>query len=520
MGKKYSVLRSAAALTAANIIVKITGLFYKIPIQRLIGDAGMGYFNIAYNIYTWFYILTTAGLPIAVSVCVSRAISCGRRDRCGALFKVSLISFSSVGASFSLIMIVFCRSLAEMSSVRYAYPCIAAIAPAVFFACITASVRGYYQGHGIMWVSAVSLIIEALGKAISGTLLAFYSSRNGAPVFVTAAYAISGVSIGSFASSLFCVTVKSFYKKTQAAREQKEKNVLPELLKTAIPVSASSSVMNLSALIDVFAAPSSLIRTGYTQQQAAEIYGNYSTLCLSFINLPMVFIYPICSAALPAMTAAISDNDRKKADLLARDAIKGALAVTMPCAVGLGVMSYQCLSLVFPFQSAYLAAPMLTALAPYAVLCALLSVSDTMLQACGKASRTLISMTLSAAVKFSSYLLLFRLSFVGRLAIPVGTCLGCLCAVMLNMIFCSYDYGIKRLIPLFIKPAFCASLCGITSYAVYGYLSLYLPDTISAVISIASSAVIYLISIYLSGYLSKDQIKNAIRSKGIKNDGF
>jgi stage V sporulation protein B len=66
-------MSGVAALTVSTIIVKVIGVLYKIPMLKLLGDEGMGYFNSAYEIYSLFYILATAGLPVAVSILVAES---------------------------------------------------------------------------------------------------------------------------------------------------------------------------------------------------------------------------------------------------------------------------------------------------------------------------------------------------------------------------------------------------------------------------------------------------------------
>ena len=98
MMKKSSVITGAAVLFAANIVVKITGVIFKIPVQRIIGDTGMGYFNVAYSIYIWFYLICTAGLPVAVSICVARAAAEENHGKCDSardLIIESLLIFES-----------------------------------------------------------------------------------------------------------------------------------------------------------------------------------------------------------------------------------------------------------------------------------------------------------------------------------------------------------------------------------------------------------------------------------------
>ena len=83
---KRKFFSGVAILTLATIVVKVIGLLYKIPMMKILGEEGMGYFNSAYEIYTFFYILATAGLPVAVSILISenlenKRFSAGRSDR-------------------------------------------------------------------------------------------------------------------------------------------------------------------------------------------------------------------------------------------------------------------------------------------------------------------------------------------------------------------------------------------------------------------------------------------------------
>ena len=478
----------------------------------------MGYFNVAYNIYIWFYLISTSGLPVAVSVCVARALAEGREDKCGGIFKTSVIAFSSLGAVFAASMIIFCKGLSSVSGIYESYLCIAVIAPSVFAACISSAVRGYYQGHGIMWVTASSQVIESAGKAVFGIVFAYISVKAGNELYVTSAYAISGITLGTVLSALFCLFIKSFYKKPVKCATGRDENALPQILKIALPVTMSSSVMNLSSLSDVFIAPSRLISIGYTPSQATEIFGNYSTLCLSFANLPAAFIYPLTSAALPALSYAYASKDKEKANELAKNTLKTALLISLPCAVGLGVLSYRVLSVIFPENSSVLAAPMLTVLSPSVVLCALLAVTDTLLQSCGKPSYPVISMLFGSGVKILSLFLLFKIDSVGRLAIPLGTCLCYLSALIFNIKFAKKYFSISNISALFIKPAFCSALLGIFAYSACGYLSKYLQGKTLSMVSVTLSAAVYMISVFISGYISpKTILKEIIKFKENKN---
>jgi stage V sporulation protein B len=507
---KNKIVSGAFTLFVAGAVVKILGLVFKIPIQYLIGDTGMGYFNIAYNIYAWFYIVSNAGLPVSVSISVARADAAGDRARCALIFRSAVTVFSAAGLLCSLSMLIFNGALASASSVYAAKYCIAAIAPAVFFGCISSAVRGYYQGFGIMWPSAVSQIAEALGKLAFGLIFAYISSDCGDAPYITAAYTVFGVSCGSALSALFCITVKCIYKRYRPDRRcVLQKNVIKELIKTAIPVTVSSAVMNLTGLIDVFSAPSRLMKIGYTELQSTEIFGNYTTLAVPMMNLPLIFVYPITNALLPAIAAGCAASDRKKTVDLISSLYRSVITVSLPCAVGLSVMAGPILSLIFAESSASLASPMLTVLAPASALSALLAASDTVLSAKGKAHLTIFSMIAGSVVKFLSTM--FLTAFIGRLAVPLGTCLCYLTAVMSNLILSrersiGFDFG------AFIKPVTACALCGITAYYTYELLCLKFDPDVSCILSIPAAAAVYFITLYLCGFF-KNGLLTGINDK-------
>lgn len=516
MRKNSGILSGAMALFAANAAVKLMGMIYKIPLQRILTDAGMGYFSAAYNVYAWFYVLSTAGLPVAVSVCVARARAEKRYGLCGRIYRVSLFAFSVVGAVFSALMLLFCRRFASLASLDGAYLCIAAISPCVLFSCVSASVRGYYQGHGIMWVTAVSQLIEATGKLVFGLIFAGLATAAGYGICTASACAVAGITCGSLLSAVLCVIIKCFYLRPPRQTECRTPVLVP-VLKTALPVALSASVMNLTALTDVFMFPALLGSAGYTQIKAAEIYGNYTTVCTSLINLPSAFITPVCASVLPALTAAVAEGREERIRSLQRFLYGAAFLIGAPCAAGLFALSYPVPALIFTESSAALSAPMLAVMSPAVVLIAVLSASDTVLQSSGKAFRTLIGMSAGALLRVLFAVLLFRFTGLDVLCMPVAACACYLCAAVFNLIFARCR-GVN-VAALAIKPLICAVLCGVTAEAAYSALHVRVSDGVSTVLAVACGAIIYLLSVYASGYLRDAGIYETLSiKKERKND--
>ena len=151
----------------SGILVKVIGACFSIPLANLYGADGNDIFISAYYVYTAMYVISSAGLPVAVSKMVAESRALGRGAEIRRIARVSMTAFVLLGAALSLGMMLSVDTLCRFvgGSCRYA---ILTVAPTIFFTCIVSAVRGYYQGLSIMVPTAVSQIIEAMGKLLFG----------------------------------------------------------------------------------------------------------------------------------------------------------------------------------------------------------------------------------------------------------------------------------------------------------------------------------------------------------------
>ena len=191
------IIGGVVILTVANIIVKIIGFAYKIPLLGILGENGMAYYNAAYQIYTWFYTLSTAGLPLAVAKLVAWSRSEGKPKQVSKTLTIALSIFGVVGLIGSMIMLLFAKPLSAFQNNPDACASIMMLAPTLFFICLTSALRGYFQGYGKMMPTAISEVIEAASKLSLGIVLALYAQSRGLSLAYQAAYAIFGVSMGA-----------------------------------------------------------------------------------------------------------------------------------------------------------------------------------------------------------------------------------------------------------------------------------------------------------------------------------
>ena len=111
---KKSFIKGAAILGAAGIVIKILGAFFRIPLSNLIGDTGMGYYQTAYPIYVLFLMISTAGIPIAISRMVSERIALGNYGQAHRVFKLSFRLLVATGVISTLICIVFAEQFVNI----------------------------------------------------------------------------------------------------------------------------------------------------------------------------------------------------------------------------------------------------------------------------------------------------------------------------------------------------------------------------------------------------------------------
>ena len=159
MQKKQNFLQGTALLAMATAIVKVIGALYKIPLNAIIGEQGFGYFNTAYDIYNVLLMISTAGLPVAMSRMISQASSLDHYNQVRRIYHTARGIFLALGIAGSLLMTVFCRQLAAFQNQPDAWAAIGCLGPCVLLICVMSTYRGFFQGQGNMLPTSVSQVL-------------------------------------------------------------------------------------------------------------------------------------------------------------------------------------------------------------------------------------------------------------------------------------------------------------------------------------------------------------------------
>ena len=305
--KPNTFFGGAAILAVGILVVKLIGMFYKIPLLNIIGEQGSADFNNAYNIYSVLLTISTAGLPVAVSKLVSEADALGRRNQVRRTFRLALALFLILGVLSFLVMFLGSEQLAGLMNDSMAAPGIRALAPAVICVGCLSAFRGYAQGHGSMTPTAVSQIIEALCKLTVGLGLAYWLVGHGADASHAAAGAITGVTVGTIVALAYMLRnfliTRSQEPQLADDRPDEPATILKHLLMIAVPITISSSMVGIVTVIDTSLVQGQLQRALLENQDTWNLYGNF----VDFTSL---------EEALSAWQAALPDGSAVSMSLL------------------------------------------------------------------------------------------------------------------------------------------------------------------------------------------------------------
>lgn len=509
--QSQNFLQGALILSMATALVKVIGAIFKIPLANyILGDEGYAFFLIAYTVYSALLVIATAGLPVAISKMVSEAETRGRYNESRRIFKVALVAFIIIGAVITSFMLLFSRQLAELMNSPKSYPVIMAIAPAVFFVSIIATFRGYNQGRGNMYPTAYSQVLEALGKLVIGMVLAYWILQKTGDIVYAAAGAIGGVTFGTVISMIYIAFATRGQKPTADDRlpPRPSGTILTELLKIAIPITISSSVLTLTSLIDA-AQINGRLKTaaGFAEQAADKLYGAYG-FAQNMFFLPPAFITTIAISVVPAIAAAMARSDKKLAGSTISTSFKMAVLLAFPAAAGMMSLSSPIMNMLYSKQpeAAAVAGPLLSFLCWAIPFVCLSTITTAILQSLGRVYTPILTMVAGGAVKVAINYFLVGNPEINISGAPVGT-LACYSIIsILNTIVIISIAHPPRLISSAIKPAIASVIMGFAAWGAQVALAPIMGNTLSTGIAVICGVILYVVFILIFRVLNYNDV--------------
>ncbi len=470
--KKQTFLHGAALLAMATAVVKVIGAFYKIPLKMVIGDQGYGYFVTAYDVYSVLLLISTAGLPVAMSRMISQANALGGNNQVRRVYRTARGIFLGLGVLSSLFMILGSKWLAnEVLMQPNAAPAIACLGPCALFMGIISTYRGFFQGHGNMTPTSASQVLEAFVKLLVGLGLAFFFMSRFKSVPLAAAGAILGVTVSCLISAVFLFWKFQPAYKSLAATEDTPWSVgvtAKSLLAIAVPITIGSAGLQFLTVVEQKLYMGQLLTANGLSQDAADTMKGIYSMTTTIYNMPCAFIVPIAISVLPAITSHLTLKNNRGVRETEESAARITGLISLPCTVGLCLLARPIMALLGDYsgEKLDLAAKLMAVLGSCVFLYAIIQYTNSLMQAHGYAHIPVVNMLLAGVVKLAVVYILVGNPAIGILGAPIGSVLGYTAISVMNLA------AIGKVVPQ--KPALVSNLlrallpAAIMGVSVYG----------------------------------------------------
>ena len=511
-------VKGAAILGAAGLIVKVIGALFRIPLANVVGTEGMGYYQMAYPVYTLLLTVSTAGLPTAVSKLVSERVAQG--DFAGAhhTFLAARRALLVIGAAASILMCALAGPVSRLQATAPAMYALMAISPALFFVSVLSAYRGYFQGLQNMAPTALSQLAEQAGKLAAGLSIAYFLLQKTQNPAFGAMGALLGVTLSEAAALLYIMGVYGRRKRgilvNIPPREQRMaqgdfRPAVKRILAIAVPVTLGACVMPVVAAIDSVIVPRVLQEIGYAQKEATSMYGVLTGVVNPLINMPAALSLALAMSLVPAISQSGAQGDIEGVKGKASFGFKLALLVGLPCATGFIVLARPILMLLYKnIQGSELAmAAALFAMLSFGVL--FLTLVQTMtgiLQGLGKPLLPVFSLIAGASVKIVASVLLIRAPSINIYGAAAGTLCCYAIAAVMDVVFVIRHAGLRvSLAGHIVKPVLATAVMGACAWLIYRAAGPH-SNTVGVLAAVLVGAAVYILMLAALRGLTEEEL--------------
>lgn len=512
-GRNLVVQGSILAL--ASIIVRLIGIVYRIPLTNIVGNEGMGYYGFAFEVYQILVILSTSAIPVAVSKLTAARVAKREYKNAQRIFRCSIIFAAVLSGTLALITFVGARQISSFmfGGITEVAPALRVLAPTVFVCAVMGVFRGYTQGLGNMAPTGLSQVVEQIFNAIVSVAAAAILISRGA------AYGAAGGTMGTFmgavSSLVFLYFVYSANRKGLNRRMKKDptkklmedKEIYRLIGLTVIPLILTSTIYQISSLLDSALFSNILKAIGYQSSFISSLYGIYSSKYQLLINLPLGITSALSVAMMPGIAGAIAlnrkDQVREQMDMV----IRMTMLIAIPCAVGVAVMGGPIMQMLFN-DSTTLPGRMLIVGAVTIIFYALSTLTSTILQASNHMRIPVINAAISLGVHIVFTVVLLAFANLHIFALIYGNIVFSFCMCVLNLRslakLIDYRLDIQKMCG---APLVASVIMGVVTFLVYkGCIYVIHSNILSTLIAIIIAVVVYALFMVLTRGVTEEEL--------------
>ena len=525
--KKGKVVRQAAFLMAAQMTSSVIGLLYRSPLHSIMGDVGDGYYQFAYEWYTIILLIASYSIPSAVSKVMAERLAVKEYRNAFKVFKAALIYVliaGGIGAS-----VAFFGAPYILADEPDAVLALRVLAPTIFLSGFLGVFRGFFQAHNTMKPTAVSQICEQLLNAAFSVFAAYMLAK---PYLgddnLSGKFGAAGGCIGTGAGVLtgFLVMLLAYamnyrfihkrLKKDRTQHTETYKEVFGVIFMMCTPIILATCVYNMTSVIDQVIFTRLMTARGMAADAIASLYGLFGYRVKPIINIPIALASATSTALIPAVATSMAEKSVKGAVSKIDECVKMTLFISIPSAVGIGVLSYPVIRILYPSGNVQGASILLSMGAVSVFFYSLSTVMNGVLQGLGHPSVPVRNAAIALAVNAAVTYLTVGFLNIDVYGIVIAAVVYSLTVMLLNSIaihkYVRYRIKLRQLK----APLISSAVMGVGIGMIYwvprlllpGIFDRYLTSAVLCLIAVLLGILIYMVVYNRAAGLTDDEVRS------------
>ena len=525
--KQKSLIGGVSILGAAGLICKVVGVLYRIPLAALIGPMGMAIYHKVFPAYNLLLTVSSAGIPVAISRMVSHYVTRDEKPNAVRIFRMALWMLAALGLITTVLMMTFAPHISQAQGTPAAYAGYLCIAPSLFFVCVMSAYRGYLQGRRHMLPTAVSQLIEQVGKVAVALPLAAVGMAKGG-VALGAAGALLGSTIGEGAALLYMMVQKKKQdgEMQHIQRENVEllhgKTVARRLIAVSVPITLGACIVPLAGFVDSIMLTNLMVGAGMDQTAADILYGTYAGPVLTLINVPTALAMAMSTNLVPSIASGLARGDRELVKKEADTGLRMAAVIGFPCSVGMSLLAEPVLHICYrgSYEVSQLAvgAELLRISSLTIVLFTMVQATSGILQGMGKQKIPMYTLFAGVLMKIALNYTLVRIPGMNIHGAPWASLLCYTVSMVPNLFYvCKYTGYRLDWKGVVLRPMLCTLVMGAAVWALWHFLFGQAADLnrwmlmLGTALCVLCGVVVYAVLILKTGAVKREDLPARLR---------
>lgn len=554
-GKTKSIIGGMTVLGLAGVICKLVGVLFSIPLQWMIGTKGLAVYNSVFSTYNLLLTISSAGLPVAISRMVAASLARDNPKGAKQIYRTAMLLLTILGFIATLIILFLSGYLAnDVVDIPTSQLGFRVIAPCVALVCMLSALRGFMQGQQNMTPTAISQLIEQVGKVAVALPLAYLGSVYGGKMdletaiaaaqaagaasheaFMTsthaaaygAAGALLGTTLAEAAALLYMVLLyfrrkATFAQRPQLCKDPDESNrsIAKQLMAISIPITIGACIVPLSQFIDsaMLMDRLQIALAGLTadaKSMAEDLYGLFTGTVIRIINIPTALALAVSMSLVPAISSARAvGNDevvRSQSDL----GLRFAFLIGFPCSVGMSLLAEPVMRFLYGGSMTEFelvtGGQLLTVSSLTIVLFTVVQATSSILQGLGKQKIPMYTLLAGVICKIALNYILVALPGLNIHGAPIASIVCYTVSLVPNLIFVMV-YGKVRfnLMGWIVRPGLASAAMGVV---VFGLKWLLPSGRFFTIIEVAAGVMVYVVAALAFRAITKADLRAFRRRK-------